>query len=96
MKKVFLLLAIGLVFSVSGYAQKPSADSKFQQAADELKTALVTKLSLSQEAAGKIAVIENDFNQRLSAIEAMGNVPAKDKEAKLNEARKSSSKVSYK
>ena len=87
MRKIFgLFMALCLIQNNSFSQKNVQASSVQLSVGEDLKTALMSKLSLSNEVAGRIIVIEKEFHTQLAAIAALGEIPIKEKEIKLNAA----------
>ncbi len=87
MRKIFYFLLLLCLLHNNSFSQKNVSASTVQVSVDEeLKAVLTSKLSLSDEVAGKVTIIEKEFHTQLAAIAALGEIPLKDKEIKLNAA----------
>jgi|GEM_PF-3954146 len=85
MRKIFVL-AFFLLSVQAVFAQKTENGNKQSKVNDEIKSALVSKLKLSTQAAEQAIVSENEFFEKLAAIRALGENSTKEKEKKLHEA----------
>lgn len=83
MRKSLYFFVLLITFCTTGFAQKTS---KADAANEEIKTALATELNLPGAVADKVLVIENEFYAKLAAINALVDIPVKEKEKKLHEA----------
>lgn len=90
MRKVSFLFGFLLMLATSGFSQPVvDTDTASAKAAEEIQTALVTKLNLPAKTAAKVIVIENAFYAKRAGIDITQNLSATDRETKLGEAVRS-------
>jgi hypothetical protein len=86
MKKTFCLFLITISFYFSGFAQKAASSAQDKPGlADEIKATLLVELKVSEDKAGKIVVIEEEFYNKEASLNKMYFSAIKKKE-KLREA----------
>jgi hypothetical protein len=86
MKKTFCLFIITISFYFSGFAQKAASSAQNKpELADEIKATLIAELKVSEDKAGKIVMIEEDFYNKEASVNTL-NLSAIKKKEKLREA----------
>jgi hypothetical protein len=86
MKKTFFLFLIAIGFYFSGFAQKAGSSAQDKPGlADEIKTTLIVELKVSEDKAGRIMVIEDEFYNKQASFNTL-NLSAIRKKEKLREA----------